>query len=100
MIFNSSLQLLQTVNHGTNLRKINICKIYKIAMITIYLQCFENEKGKKFSNFFITLTVAVKIIKREPLYNKINVTNVSSPNHSNIYYNAQCLVWSLNFVPL
>ena len=54
MIFNSSLQLLQTVNHGTNLRKINICKIYKIAMITIYLQCFENEKGKKFSNFFIT----------------------------------------------
>ena len=50
MIFNSSLQLLQTVNHGTNLRKINICKIYKIAMITIYLQCFENGKGKKFSN--------------------------------------------------
>ena len=54
MIFNSSLQLLQTVNHGTNLRTINICKIYKIAMITTYLQRFENEKGKKFSNFFIT----------------------------------------------
>ena len=71
MIFNSSLQLLQTVNHGTNLRKTNICKIYKIAMITIYLQCFENEKGKKFSNFFITWTIAVKIIKKEPLYNKI-----------------------------
>ena len=54
MIFNSSLQLLQTVNHGTNLRKINICKIYKIAMITISLQRFENEKGKKFSNFLVT----------------------------------------------
>ena len=46
MIFNSSLQLLQTMNHGTNLRKINICKMYKIAMIAIYLQRFENEKGK------------------------------------------------------
>ena len=100
MIFNSSLQLLQTVNHGTNLRKINICKIYKIAMITISLQRFENEKGKKFSNFLVTWTVAVKIIKKEPLYNKINVTNVLSPNHSNIYYNAQCLVRSLNFAPL
>ena len=51
MIFNSSLQLLQTVYHGTNLRKIHICKIYKIAMITIYLQPFENEKGKQFSDF-------------------------------------------------
>ena len=51
MIFNSSLQLLQTVYHGNNLRKIHICKIYKIAMITIYLQRFENEKGKQFSNF-------------------------------------------------
>ena len=51
MIFTSSLQLLQTVYHGTNLRKIQICKIYKIAMITIYLQRFENEKGKQFSNF-------------------------------------------------
>ena len=51
MIFNSSLQLLQTVYRGTNLRKIHICKIYKIAMITIYLQRFENEKGKQFSNF-------------------------------------------------
>ena len=100
MIFNSSLQLLQTVNHGTNLRKINICKIYKIAMITIYLKCFENEKGKKVSNFFITWTIAIKIIKKEPLYNKINVTNALSPNHSNIYYNAQSVVCSLNFAPL
>ena len=84
IIFNSNLQLLQTVNHGTNLRKINICKIYEIATITIYSQRFENEKGKKFSNFFITRTIAVKLIKEETLYNKMNVTNVLSPNHSNI----------------